>query len=167
MYQLKNNKIHVRYGVDVINFFIILIIELRDRRRKKKGEETREERRREKEELCFHYEHGSCVTKLDEQCLVVPTRCWPSGSCPPLGFLYHTSHALPKGMSPTAGLCCQQAWPSQGFLHTPSILSPPLYPGCPSYFSLCHVQKTDPSQPFSVDISQISPMASPICTPPP
>lgn len=87
--QLKNNKIQVRYGVDVLNFFVILIIELRERRRKKRGEERRgDERRQEKrgerrKNSCFHHEHGPWVTKLGEQCLVVPTRCWPSGLCQP------------------------------------------------------------------------------------
>lgn len=56
--------------------------------------------------------------------------------------------------------CCQQDYPSQSSLNTPSILSPWLYPGFPSYVFLYHVQGTDPSWPSSVAISQISLMSS-------
>lgn len=127
--QWKNNKIQVRYGVYVLNFFVILIIELRERRRKKRGEERRgDERRQEKREgerrknSCFHHKHGPWVTKLGEQCLVVPTRCWPSGYANPPGI------PVPYFTNSSQWLYCQQAWPSQGFLHTPSVLSPPSLP---------------------------------------
>ena len=78
-----------------------------------------------------------------------------------LGFWNHTLHALSKHLPLQCRTgCCQQGCPSQASLHTPSILPPRLYPGFPSYSFLYHIQGTDPSQPCSVAISQMSLMHS-------